>query len=222
MRKKLLKSKRGFSMVEMLTVLTILVIVGLSFSLAFKQISRSVTSVRISQEMVDQIHISSNFFRRDVENAFVAPVDTRYVFDGSNTAVNFNAMGLNASGNYRVIEIGYRYDAAAGALIRRVQDSGVPDADVTTGGPDEVILDNLTACGFRYGYKNSSGALVYLSAGDVWDSRVENYANYDLGGDPINVRDQLPHIVELNYTIVDANSSGESQDIVLQVYLEQS
>jgi len=218
--KKNTASQNGFTLVEMLTVFMILVIVGYSLSLLFKQSTQSYVRIKASQEIVDTQRAIVSMLTRDLENAYISKTDTRFRFIGSDAALHFNSFQDNASDVPAMAEIGYRYDAAQNRIMRREQTAGAPDIDVTSGGLDSQLAGNIHSLSFRIGYKNASSAIQYLAAGASWDSRSNVYPNYNVAGVQKNP-DGLPHVVEATFTINDSNGFYPQQTVTTTIYLPQ-
>jgi type II secretory pathway pseudopilin PulG len=213
-------SLTGFTLIEMLTVFVILIIVGYSLSLLFKQATQSYTRIRASQEIVDTERSVVTMMTRDLENAYLSKTDSRFRFIGSDSVLNFDSFQDNASNIPAMAEIGYTYDAAQDRIMRREQTAGVPDNDVTAGGVSSQLARNIHSLSFRIGYKNAGNTVQYLSSGATWDSNANSYANYNSAGEPKNP-DGLPHVVEVTFTVNDSNGYYPEQSVTTTIYLPQ-
>ena len=212
-------SLSGFTLVEILTVFTIMVMAGYALSVVFKQSTKSYTQIRASQEIVDIERSVVSLLTRDLENAYVSQTDTRFRFMGTNTALHFNSFQENSSGIQEMVEIGYTYDNALNQIDRRLATgTTIPDADVTSGGTSSPLGRNIYSLSFRIGYKSSGLGINYISSGSTWDSRANTFANYNKAGEGKNP-DGLPHLVEVTFTVTDTQNIYPQQTITTTIYL---
>jgi len=214
------RSLTGFTLIEMLTVFMILIIVGYSLSLLFKQATQSYVRIKASQEIVDTERAVVTMLTRDLENAYLSKTDPRFRFIGSDTVLNFNSFQDNTSGIPVIVEFGYSYDAAQNRIMRREQTGSVPDADVTAGGTPSQLARNIHSLSFRIGYKTAGSAVQYLPTGASWDSRLDSYMNYNVAGIQ-KAPDGLPHVIEVTFTVTDSHGYYSQQTVTTTIYLPQ-
>lgn len=211
----------GFTLVEMLTVFTILIIIGYSLALLFNQATHSYAQIKASQEIVDTERAIITTITRDIENAYLSQTNPLFRFIGSNTALHFNAFQTDENGVVQIVEIGYSYDAAQKKILRRVQTAGVPDADVTVGGIVEDLGAHINSLDFRIGYRFTGNTIRYLVSGSGWDSQTNTYANYDSANQPKDP-DGLPHVIEVSFSLTDSKGFYTQQTVTTKIYVTQN
>ncbi len=206
----------GFSLIELLAVLAILVVVGCSLSILFTQAVESYVKIRAQQEVADTARTIIHFLTRDIENAFVSNTDNRFTFLGTNTTINTNAFLETLAGPSEIVELGYRRDAGLNHLIRRLQTgASIPDADVTTGGTDSIVAENVLSFDIVFVYDDTTATLQTTGA---WDSRIDNFANADRAGNNKSP-DALPHMVDISFSLRDSNARYPARTFTTRIVL---
>jgi len=210
-------SRNGFTVIELLTVMTIMVIIGYSVTVLVRQVVISYTRVQASQEILDTARTIMQRLSLDVGNTFITRTDTRFTFTGTSTALDFNALLEVAAGTSRVVEIGYSCDVND-QLIRRYDDNDIPD-QVNSGGRSDVVARGVRSLQFQFYYRDNSG--VHHYTGEDWDSRVEHFDNYSYRGEPKSP-DGLPDAVAVTFSLIDFNEVCPEKQFQTTIYLPQN
>ncbi len=210
------RSLTGFTIIEMLTVLVIVIIIGYSISILMKQVVISYTKIKSEQEILDTSRNIIRSLTRDLENAYISKTDNRFSFVGSNTNIDFNAFLETSLDETNTVEIGYSLNAN-NQLVRRLEENNIPNL-VTSGGNASVLADNIQTLTFRFCYRNASGDFQYTSLN--WDSRVEHFSNYNHKGENKNP-DGLPDAVEVSFSLQDSKAIYPVRSFMTKIYLPQ-
>jgi len=209
-------SLTGFTIVEMLTVLVIVIIIGYSISLLMTQVINSYTKIKSEQEIVDTSRTIIRLLMNDLENAYISKLDNRFAFVGARTSIDFNAFLETSIGETNVVEIGY-FRNANNQLIRRLEENNIPNL-LTSGGTSSIVADNVQTLQFRFCYKDATGNFQYTSAN--WDSRIEHFANYNNRGENKDP-DGLPEAVEVSFSLQDSKAIYPVRSFTTKIYLPQ-
>ncbi|MBU1863520.1 MAG: type II secretion system GspH family protein [Candidatus Omnitrophica bacterium] len=174
------RSLAGFTIIELLTVLVIITVVGYTTSLAVMQISKSYTKIKSVREILDLSRTIMKHLTRDLESAYIATIATNFRFLGTNITIDFNTWREASSGISEVIEVGYSLGTDNDGdgdfpLMRRIETGTSIPNQINSGGTDYEIADNVFSLRFTYVYKDSAGDLQTTTG--TWDSSAENFGN---------------------------------------------
>ena len=199
-----MKNKTGFTIIELVTAMAILAIIGMSLSIMMRQMTGTYMRIRAGQEILDDARTIISMLTSDIENAYVSKTDNRYQFHATSTALDFNAVCEQTIGQHEVVEVGYATNGTN--LEKRLETGSAIPNDVKTGGTVNILCDNVTTLSFRFMYKDSAGDFQHTASD--WDSNADDIQNYDRSGNEKNP-DGLPDAVEINFTVQD--ETGKKQ-----------
>ena len=169
---KILKSKSGFSLLEILVATAIASIILLISGRTYHAVFRIVGDLTGHVEFYENINLTLNRMDRDISNTFYINGNKKIPFisesDGRSGKINFittDHRDLNISGIFNksnpvsdIYEVGYylkddiKYPGLF-FLIRREQLHY--DKDTETGGKENVLLKNVTSLSFEFKVNNS-------------------------------------------------------------------
>ena len=210
------QERAGFTIIEILTVLVIVVIIGYSISLLMTQVITSYTKIKAEQEIINSSRTIIRFLTQDLENTYISKLDNRFVFVGTSTTIDCTIFGETSVGDTNAVEVGFLRNAN-NELIRLFEENNIPNL-VTSGGTSSIVAAGIQTLQFRFCYRNASGDFQYTSAN--WDSRVEHFSNYNHKGENKNP-DGLPDAIEVSFSLQDSKGLYPVRNFVTKIYLPQ-
>jgi len=192
------RKRRGFTLIEIITVMSIFVILGYSLSLITRQLLESYQHIRGEQEITDTTRSVWLLMREDLKNMYIVKdaSGTSLIStwcDGTPNSIDFHTRSSEDGTIERV-----QYAISANGLERSVLDNGGVVQSV-----DLVSPSVLTPITFQYGYRNAVGNIVFAT---TWDSRLQQKTNFSISNveqDP----DGAPCIVDVAYNVQDRHST---------------
>ena len=208
------KKMHGFTLIETVTVFVIVAIIGYSISVMMTQVMRSYRQMKAVQEVMDISRNVISFLTSDVENAYISSTDNRFIFLGTNTTLDFNAISETSFGSSGLVELGYSRNGN-NQIVRRFEAGSSLPNQVTSGGTSSIVADNVYSLAFQFVYRDNGGAFQMSVA---WDSNASNYANYDYSGNAKNP-DGLPEAVEITFSVRDRDGVYPLRTFTTKIYL---
>lgn len=135
----------GFTLVELVVSLAIVGVISVALYSVIETVVSSLNRGEKREEVYQSWRVALGTMTRDIEGAFLSPVNPRLAFSGDESSLNFIS---TSNARYGIAEVGYVQDDEEKNLIRRIDYT--LDDDPGSGGTVRVLARDISSLKFRY------------------------------------------------------------------------